>query len=108
MTLEEFKKTEKKKRLSKLENFKNEIFELNNEGYSLKTIIRFLEKKGVKTCQSNLLSFLKRRKYKTEFVKNTSIQTEEDSPVIQEKEDLFKVKIKKDSAIAEAIKNIKK
>lgn len=111
MTLDEFKKKTTKKKRAKIADFEADIFELIGEGYALKNVVKYLNEKGISTCESNISRFINRKR-KNNQVKKSHIyalqEMKEQKPEVEEKEDLFKVKIKKDSAIAEAIKNIKK
>lgn len=60
MTLEEFKKKNRPKRGSKLNDFKDEIKDLVESKYSQSAICQFLKSKNVITKQSNLSQFIKR------------------------------------------------
>ncbi len=60
MTLEEFKKKNKPKSDSKLNDFKDEIKNLIENKYSQTSICQFLKSKNVITKQSNLSQFIKR------------------------------------------------
>lgn len=58
-TLEQFKKKyQPDKRVSQLENFRDEIFELYEENYTIEQIKEFLKIQGVIASQSNLYKFL--------------------------------------------------
>ena len=58
-TLEDFKKrTEPKRRLSKLEKFRDEIFDLYNSGYKVEQIQDYLLENNVKVSRSRLYSFI--------------------------------------------------
>lgn len=58
MTVEQFKKSNKTKKESKLLKFKDEILELERERYSQNSIVEFLAMQGVKTTQSAISMFL--------------------------------------------------
>lgn len=58
ITLKEFMATEKPKRRSKLEPFKNDIFTLRNEGYSEVSIVKYLAMNGVSISQRGLNLFI--------------------------------------------------
>lgn len=60
MKLEEFKKKNKPKRMSKLLPFKSEILDLHVSNYSLAAIQMFLKGNGVNTTQPNLLKFIRK------------------------------------------------
>ena len=60
MNIEEFKNKKKKKRISILDKFKNEILELWNDNYSQAAIVEFLASNDVKTTQPNLSLYLSR------------------------------------------------
>jgi hypothetical protein len=58
-TLEKFKsKNLPEKRVSRLEEFRTEIFELYEENYTIEQIKEFLKIQGVIASQSNLYKFL--------------------------------------------------
>lgn len=114
MTLDEFKKKTAKKKRAKIADFEADIFELINEGYALKNIVTYLHERGVTTCVSNISRFMSRKRKNKQATKShihvppVPTEIKEQEPKVEDKEDLFKVKIKKDSTIVEAIKNIKK
>lgn len=58
MDIEEFKKKNKPKQISKLKKFENEILELHNANYSLKSITLFLKNNGLKTTFQNVSRFI--------------------------------------------------
>ena len=60
MEIDEFKKKKKKKRVSILDEFRDEILELWNENYSQHTIVEFLETKNISTTQQNISMYLSR------------------------------------------------
>lgn len=114
MTLDEFKKKTAKKKRAKIADFEADIFELVGEGYALKNVVKYLNEKGISTCESNISRFISRKRKNNQVrkshihVSSVPVERTELKQEVEVKEDLFKVKIKKDSAIAEAIKNIKK
>lgn len=58
ITLEEFMKTEKPKRQSKLEPFKSDILTLKKDGYSEASIVKYLEMNGVSVSQRTVNKFI--------------------------------------------------
>lgn len=71
--LESFKNSSPpKRRTSKLLKFKNEIFQLYNDGYQVQQIQDFLKMNNVETSIQNLYYFLKHQ------AKNFSIKTQKD------------------------------
>ncbi len=59
MDISEFKKKNKRKKVSVLKKFEAEILELYHDNYSLKSITQFLEDNGVKTTFQNVSQFIK-------------------------------------------------
>lgn len=98
MKLELFKKKFSKKKKSLLEEFKSDIFELHEDGYSLQTIQKYLETRGVKTCISNISRFIGRSKN----IKSKNIKRE---TKVKEKieDEVWGVKIKANNPILEAL-----
>lgn len=60
MNIKEFKNQKKKKRISILDKFKNEILELWNDNYSQAAIVEFLASNDIKTTQPNVSMYLSR------------------------------------------------
>ena len=58
MDIEEFKKKNKPKQISALKKFEDEILELHNANYSLKSITLFLKNNGLKTTFQNVSRFI--------------------------------------------------
>lgn len=104
MKLESFKKKVTKKKTSTLEEFKNDIFELHAEGYSLQTISDYLKTKDIKTCISNISRFISRNSKKAPIAHSSistikKISNAEDG---KQKED-WGIKIKANNPILEAL-----
>jgi len=104
MKLESFKKKVNKKRKSTLEEFKDDIFELHVEGYSLQTISDYLKTKDIKTCISNISRFISRNSKKTLTTSSTS-KTKSKSKKVEDDEQIeeWAVKIKTNNPILEAL-----
>lgn len=66
------KKNKPEKRISKLKNFKNEIFELFNQGFRVEQIQEFLAENEINSSARNIYYFLKNN---SKEVKNFSLQT---------------------------------
>jgi len=99
MKLEDFKKKNKPKRMSKLSSFKSEIFELHSKNYSLVAIQNFLKSNGVDTTFQNLHHFIKNNKKDSTVVrKNEMEKKDEESQKTQEKES-WEPQLKKDNPI---------
>lgn len=76
ISAEEFLKTARKKKQSKLEPFKTDILKLKNAKVSNIEICRFLKLNGVETTQGNLGHFLKKLKPElSEKIINKSTRT---------------------------------
>lgn len=69
MNLNEFKAKKKKKRVSGLDKFKDEILELWREDYSQQTIVEFLETQNIKRSQPAVSNYLNKI-LKTSIPKN--------------------------------------
>ena len=68
MTLDQFKKSSgaKKRQQSRLFEFKSQILDLVDDGYTQQSILAFLRKNGLKTSQQNLSFFLKHHNHNKE------------------------------------------
>ncbi len=84
MKLEEFKKKNKPKRMSKLLPFKSEILDLHVSNYSLAAIQMFLEGNGVNTTQPNLLKFIRKHLKDNVIKKNEMEKKDEENQKTQE------------------------
>jgi len=58
MKLEDFKKKYKPKKVSYLNEYKNEIIELLEANYSHQAIVVFLKKNGIKTTRQNVSKWI--------------------------------------------------
>lgn len=96
MTVEEFRKSKNPKKISALEKFKNEIFELKNQNFSQASIVIFLKKNGIETTQQNISSFLKTDTCKDNIkniVKDTKEQNKTQVEAVEKPKSKQKIKI---------------
>jgi len=100
MKLEDFKKSNKPKRVSILFSFKSEILELHNSNYSLISIQKFLEKNEIKTTFQNLHKFIKKHQIENVIKKEPQkIQVKK----ISKEKDSWDVKISENNPILKAL-----
>lgn len=59
MNIQEFKKKNVPKKISSLKKFEDEILELHNDNFSLKSITQFLKQNDVTTTFQNVAKFIK-------------------------------------------------
>jgi len=106
MKLESFKKKANKKKISTLEEFKEDIFELHAEGYSLQTISDYLETKDIKTCISNISRYISRNRStkKAQPIQDSSIsKITTNTRVESSNQSDWSVKIKANNPILEEL-----
>jgi hypothetical protein len=86
-TLEQFKKKyQPDKRVSQLENFRDEIFELYEENYTIEQIKEFLKIQGVIASQSNLYKFLTTNKEEKKSEKKPKVAQKNEPKKVDEEE----------------------
>jgi len=81
MDIEEFKKKNKTKQISKLKKFENEILELHNANYSLKSITLFLKNNGLKTTFQNVSRFINSLNQSNTVIKKKDVIKKDTSQV---------------------------
>ena len=81
MKIEEFKKKNKPKQISKLKKFENEILELHNANYSLKSITLFLKNNGLKTTFQNVSRFINSLNQSNTVIKKKDVIKKDTSQV---------------------------
>ena len=96
MTLEEFKSNKKKKKVSLLDKFKDEILELYNDGYSQETIVEFLKSKKIKTTRQNVSRYLKKTTQQLQKKKTIESKEIKEKVIKIAQEDDRKVEIQKE------------